>query len=585
MARARRAVASGFGLAERRAGHAVLARLFGAFLALLSAWPAAAATGPAAAGESIFRQGILPGGAPLRGEREAGVQVSAQAAACVTCHRRSGLGASEGRIQVPPIIGKYLFRPRSTNAEDMRMPHVMNYRATRPPYTDETLAAAIRTGVSPDGRVLNYLMPRYPLDAVAMAGLIDYLKQLTAAPVPGVTDDTLHFATIVTPDADPVERRAMLDLMARFFDDKNAFLRGGAKRMQSSREIEYRVTRRWQLHVWDLVGPPSTWERQLEAKLAAEPVYAVISGLGRRTWEPVHRFCQRAELPCLWPNIDLPVVAQDDFYPLYFSRGVWLEADLIASRLNPERDREQATDTAHAASAPAPVGAVTATVRRRLVQVFREDDLGAQAAAALERSAGRFGWKPEQRRLGAAASDAGRADLAAAVAGLGDGDALVLWLRPDDLAALPATAPVGAQVFVSGLLGGLERAPLPTAWRALTRMSYPMDLPDLRRVRMNFPLGWLKIHQMPVVAERVQADTYVALGILSETLTDMLDSFVRDYLVERVETMLSHRLSNGYYPRLSLAPGQRFASKGGYLVRFAAETGTAVVADGEWTVP
>jgi hypothetical protein len=525
----------------------------------------------------IFRQGLLPGGASLRGEREAGVQVSGQAAACVTCHRRSGLGASEGRIQVPPIIGKYLFRPRSTNAEDMRMPHVMNYRATRPPYTDETLAAAIRTGVSPDGRVLNYLMPRYPLDAAAMAGLIDYLKQLTAAPVPGVTDDTLHFATIVTPDADPVERRAMLDLMARFFDDKNAFLRGGAKRMQSSREIEYRVTRRWQLHVWDLVGDPKTWERQLDAKLAAEPVYAVISGLGRKTWEPVHRFCQRAELPCLWPNVDLPVVAQDDFFPLYFSRGLWLEADLIASRLHPEH----APDAAPAASAPAPTAAA---VRRRLVQVFREDDIGAPAAAALERTAGRLGWQAEQRRL-AATPGADRADLAAAVAGLGDGDALVLWLRPDDLAALPASPPAGAQVFVSGLLGGLERAPLPAAWRPQARMSYPMDLPDLRRVRMNFPLGWLKIHQMPVVAERVQADTYVALGILSETLTDMLDSFVRDYLVERVETMLSHRLSNGYYPRLSLAPGQRFASKGGYIVRFAAETGTAVVADGEWTVP
>jgi hypothetical protein len=65
----------------------------------------------------------------------------------------------------------------------------------------------------------------------------------------------------------------------------------------------------------------------------------------------------------------------------------------------------------------------------------------------------------------------------------------------------------------------------------------------------------------------------------------MLDSFVRDYLVERLEGMLSHRLVNGYYARLSLAPGQRFASKGGYLVRFAAAQGSVVTAEGEWTVP
>jgi hypothetical protein len=87
------------------------------------------------------------------------------------------------------------------------------------------------------------------------------------------------------------------------------------------------------------------------------------------------------------------------------------------------------------------------------------------------------------------------------------------------------------------------------------------------------------------VAERVQTDTYVACGILAETLNEMLDSFVRDYLVERVEVMLGHRMVNGYYPRLSLAPGQRFASKGAYLVRFADQAGTTLVADGDWTVP
>jgi hypothetical protein len=88
-----------------------------------------------------------------------------------------------------------------------------------------------------------------------------------------------------------------------------------------------------------------------------------------------------------------------------------------------------------------------------------------------------------------------------------------------------------------------------------------------------------------VVDERVQTDTYLACVILAETLGHMLDSFVRDYLVERIEVLLSHRLVNGYYPRLGLAPGQRFASKGSYLVRFAQPSGTAVVADGAWVVP
>ena len=65
----------------------------------------------------------------------------------------------------------------------------------------------------------------------------------------------------------------------------------------------------------------------------------------------------------------------------------------------------------------------------------------------------------------------------------------------------------------------------------------------------------------------------------------MLDNFVPDHLVERVEVELSHRLINGYYPRLGLAPGQRFASKGAYLVRFADRDGERLVVDGDWIVP
>jgi hypothetical protein len=116
-------------------------------------------------------------------------------------------------------------------------------------------------------------------------------------------------------------------------------------------------------------------------------------------------------------------------------------------------------------------------------------------------------------------------------------------------------------------------------------MTYPFDLPDERRVRVDFPLGWFRIRQIPVVAQQVQVDTWLVCGIVADTLNHMVDTFVRDYLVERVEEMLEHRAVTGYYPRLALAPGQRFASKGGYLVRFAGPTGTHVVTDGDWIVP
>jgi hypothetical protein len=48
--------------------------------------------------------------------------------------------------------------------------------------------------------------------------------------------------------------------------------------------------------------------------------------------------------------------------------------------------------------------------------------------------------------------------------------------------------------------------------------------------------------------------------------------------------MLEHRIITGYYPRLALAPNQRFASKGGYLVHFDEPTGSLLKADGGWLV-
>jgi len=513
------------------------------------------------AAERLYRQGVLPSGRPLKGEREEGVQVEGKDAACATCHRRSGLGSWEGQIVIPPIIGRYLFRPGARNVEDVELPHVQGFVPHREPYTDATLARAIRDGVDQQGRKLSYLMPRYKLDPATLASVVAYLKGLTRDPVPGVTNDTLHFATIITPDADKAARQGMLDVLEQFFADKNAGYRGDSPPMRSTRGVMYRVNRKWQLHVWELSGPPETWDRQLRDHLAATPVFAVISGIGGKTWAPVHRFCEQQAIPCLLPNVDLPVADERDFYPIYFSRGVLLEAELVSRQLKEARPRLSL---------------------RRVVQVFREGDIGEEAAKALAAASSSMGLSTTARALEAGAT---ARELAAALEDTGEGDALVLWLRPDDLAALPASAPTAPAVVVSGLMGNLENAPLPAAWRRVARLTYPYDLPDLRRVRMDFPRGWFNVRHIPVVDERVQTDTYLACVILSETVGHMLDSFVRDYLVERVEVLLSHRLVNGYYPRLGLAPGQRFASKGGNIVHFAQPSGTRLVADSGWIVP
>jgi hypothetical protein len=538
-----------------------LPKLGAALLAGLMAVQAGAQAVPEPlSGESLYREGLLPSGQPVTARREGNPPVTGAAAACSNCHRRSGLGEIEGTIKIPPIGGPYLFHARAKVREDLDVPYVENMRIDRDLYTADTVARAIREGIGVDGQHLNYLMPRYDMSDADVATLIDYLKGMRPLKARGVVGSVVNFATIVTPDADPVQRRAMLGILDQYFADQNAFALAQSPNRLRAESMKSNAKRRWQLHVWELSGAPETWEGQLDRYLVKEPVYAVLSGLGGKDWRPVHRFCEHAALPCIFPNLDLPVVAERDFYSLYFSRGVLLEADLLAQQISADHKRK-------------PVG--------RVVQIFRANDIGADAAASLKATVGASGLKTLELPLGNS-SGSRLADLLRTVQ---PSDVVVLWLRPADFAPLSNIAVRGSGVFASGLLGGLEATPVPAAWRPVTRLIYTAELPDKRLIGAEFALGWMRHHRIPVLDPRVQVDTYVACGLTMESLTRMSGSFNADYLVERMEGTLEHQLVSGYYPSLALAPNERFASKGGYIVHWANPDGTKVVSDTDWRAP
>lgn len=537
----------------------------------LVAQPGRASAAPAeSVGRSIYLRGVLGSGAPLQGVRD-GVVTAGADAACVSCHLRSGLGSVEGNLSIPPIAGEYLFHSRDHDGSQPVLAYVESLHGNRDPYTEETLARAIREGLDSEGRPLSYLMPRFALGAEDMAALVDYLKSLSVSKVPGVTDTVLHLATIITPDADLVKRDGMLDVLEHFFAEKNRFPLKPSPVMRTSGKTQYSksmymANRHWQLHVWELTGPAESWGAQLEKHLAEEPVYAVVSGLGGKNWAPVHEFCEENGIPCLFPNAEVPVVAERDFYPMYFSKGVFLEAQLIARSILGEDEHPK-------------VYAVE--------QIYRAGDSGEQGARALAKELEGHGLKLHGTALTAGA-DLHKVTSALRVAAQrkdGRGRALVLWLRPADLAALDETPAGSATVYLSGLLGGLEQAPVPTSWRQHTVMTYPFDLPARRGVRLDYPLGWFSFRHIPVVAEQVQTDTYLACNLLAEVLNRMADNFARPYLIEQLQGMLEHRLITGYYPRLTLATNQRFASKGGYLVHFHDQSGTALDPESDWIVP
>ena len=519
---------------------------------------------PNRAGQSIYRDGLLASGQPVRATVQKSVVLKGADAACAKCHRRSGLGGSEGQNVIRPIAGKLLFSP--THAERTGWFAASTKGATgRPAYTRATLARALREGVDPAGRALDPLMPRYALSDADIAQLKAYLEGLSTTTAPGVTDTEIHFSTIIAPDVQPDKRDAMLEVMQAFFRDKNAGTRQETRRREIGRKQMYRGYRTWVFHPWVLSGPPETWREQLAAYYRRQPVFAVIGGLGGGDWKPVHGFCEALEVPCVFPDVDYPDVSGTGYYPLYFTRGVTLEAEVLARHL-----------------LLAGQGGKAGTV----VQVYRDHALGRLPAQALRDALQRHGGKTV---IDYPLTDAGRmpAEFLTMLSRNESPYVLVVWLDSADLDALELTRVPPAsltEMYVSASLSAMRRPDLPEPWLSRLHMVYPFDLPANRNLRLARMKAWLQARNIPFADERTQANAFFAATVTGEAMSHLGENFSRDYFIERIEQMTQNALSSSIYPHLSLGPGQRFASKGGYVVRFPADAGGVPVAVSEWLI-
>src|SRR5512145_1536571 len=288
-------------------------------------------------GERIYF-GTDPSIARAGAARVQGVAVPAANAACVACHRRSGLGSSESRLLVPPVAGFMLFNPLLPQT-GRRLPWLARDR-TRPAYDDATLLHALNGGVAPDGVPLSAPMPRYSFEAGDVAALAAYLRTLSTGTPPGVDGDEVVFATVTTPDVPPSQVDDVVNTLREFFREKNAGTRHETGRRSQSLRSEgtmYSRFRRWRLEHWALEGEPATWAAQLDARYRARPVFALLSGVSYDDWQPVHDFCERHHVPCLLPNVWMPPPSED-FYSVYFARGLAAEVGAVADAASGTRE-------------------------------------------------------------------------------------------------------------------------------------------------------------------------------------------------------------------------------------------------------
>jgi len=556
----------------------------GWLLAAAGAGVAIPGAGDPALGRRLYRDGILPTGEPLSARLAGGVVATGATVACAGCHRPSGYGGVEGSAYVPPVTGPLLFSVNEPRRIDLfeklfQEPLAPSFwrqlreQASRPAYDESSLAAALRDGTDPLGRPLDPLMPRYHLSDREVAHLAAYLRTLSAAPSPGVDDQTIRFATVVAEGADPARARAqreVIDAYVRFHNANVERWRSKQGRLAWQDEQWVDTYRFWQVETWSLTGPRETWSEQLVRHQRERPAFALLAGLAPlappaiATWRPIHDFCEAEEMPCLFPETDLPP-QEPSRYNLYWSRGLALEADALAHQLK--------------------IGA-TPRERLRIVQVYRQATPGEAAAKAFREA---WGGAVESLSWGAG----GVSRLAARLAGRPRPAVLVLWLGREDLAGFAAAADRVAaargdrvsRVYLSSTLAGEEPPSLLSAWQdrtfALRRFSLPgEESPHAYRVR-----AWMDARGVARTDERTQLDTYFTLAALDDALSRMVDHFSRDLLIEVLEREVESDLNPGVYPRLALGPGQRFASKGCYVVKLAPGQPGGVESKGKWVVP
>jgi hypothetical protein len=507
-------------------------------------------------GRRIYMEGILPSGKPMQGSRLNSIQTEGSAAACETCHRRSGMGSLEGNIVVPPINGRFLFsnqENRPIALADAREPK--NITRANKPYTLNTFNKLLNKGITPDGKQLNPLMPLYRLNKSETNALAAYLNNLSVDLPEGVGKDSLTFATVISPDVEQDVKEATIKMMMAAFNQRNASQEKLSGRMKMPIDVLPRTPRKWLLKVWELKGETQSWKDQLNAFQRQEPVFALISGLSNKDWLPVHDFCEQSKIPCLFPSIIYPP-GKSEFYNLYYSRGIKLEAEVFAKYLNKSEVK----------------------LPTRILQLY-DGEIGKFAAQHLAEILKASNVQIDSKLVGPDVKD-----IQSMISAQNTDTTVMLWLAPNSITNASKTLPeLKNPIYCSGFIMKDKFPELSSSWKEKLRIIYPYELGNARLASAQALKNWLTTWQLPLVNEVIQSEVFFNTLLLTDLVSQMLDNLYRDYLIEKAEDMLSVGTNYSAYPRLSLAKAQRFASKGAYIARFGMDN--KLVADTEWIVP
>jgi hypothetical protein len=509
-------------------------------------------------GEQMYRKGLLPSGKPMQALVQLDIPVEGTMFSCQSCHLKSGLGVVEGTIVTLPTNGDKLYRTYRAGAEIETRPArtllAKSFQSDdlRPAYTDETLADALWNGVDPNDREFDWTMPRYLLDKNEMAILVDYLKNLSAGYSPGVTDKEIRFATVVAEGVPKEDRDAMLLTLQAAVRDRNVQSRHQESRARKGpfyKQDKFSAYRRPTLDVWELKGPRETWREQLVAYYEENPVFALLGGIVTGDWSPVHEFSEELGIPCVFPITDLPVLPNESWYTLYFSKGFYQEGEAAAKYLYSMKGAED----------------------KPVIQIFTENSESRSLAEGFRQT-----WQRLNRPLSSDQmidqATLGNAGFWHDLSERYPNAVYAVWAGPEGGSSVLSMVNEisGAEIiFMSSQLLGEKSVSLPKEVRDVVHMTYPYRLPGQKTAIEKTVKTWLKIRNIPVTNIDIQSKMYFLGWMLTGVTRMMSDDFYRDYFLDTFDMMHDETYAIATYPRVSFGPGQRYASKGCFVVKLS----------------
>ena len=146
------------------------------------------------------------------------------------------------------------------------------------------------------------------------------------------------------------------------------------------------------------------------------------------------------------------------------------------------------------------------------------------------------------------------------------------------------TALGGPRLLFAGLLGDAGLRELPDNIRNFSYFTHPYSLPEESAKSLMVLRRWLKVRDIPLLNETIQSKMYFIGWMLSGVVRHMRRNYYRDHFLDVWDMMNDETYAISVYPRVSFGPGQRFATKGCYVVQLTPEPESKLVRRSDWII-